>query len=142
LSGASFARPTVPLRGSGTGGGVDVTWKRGITREVFLVGRWAFKVPSFRSWSLFLTGLLCNLQERTFSRLGDPRLCPVRFSLPGGWLVVMPRCEPVSTADAVDAYASLSCPGPSGASLGAIVEDKTCSFGRLPDGRVVAVDYG
>lgn len=109
-------------------------WKRGTTREVILVGRWAVKVPSTRSWRLFLTGLLCNMRERAFSRMGEPRLCPVRYSCPGGWWVVMPRCEPITDAEcdlASMAYADLP-----------FVEKKACSFGRLPDGRIVAVDYG
>ena len=110
-----------------------MTWKRGVTREVFLVGRWAVKVPSFRCWRLFLTGLLCNMQEREWSRTNDPRLCPVKYSCPGGWWVVMPRCEPITGEQSEQAAAACS---------DLPVEPKTCSFGRLPDGRIVAVDYG
>lgn len=73
-------------------------WNRtGIMREVFLIGRWAVKVPKLtRGWRNFLQGLLANMQERELSRRGYPQLCPVVFSIPGGWLVVMPRVEPLS----------------------------------------------
>jgi hypothetical protein len=45
----------------------------------------------------------------------------------------MPRCETVTDAEA-DAMIPVID--------GLPVEPKTCSFGRLPDGRIVAVDYG
>jgi len=38
-------------------------------------------------------GLLANMQEVKFSKMNDERLCPVKFHLPGGWLLVMPRCK-------------------------------------------------
>jgi hypothetical protein len=69
-----------------------LAWKRGATREVFLMGKLAIKIPSFRSYKLFLRGLLCNLQERFWwKETHDKRLCPVLFSDWFGLLVVMPR---------------------------------------------------
>lgn len=105
--------------------------KRGVTREVILVGRRAVKIPSLRSWSLFLTGLLCNMQEAAWAGC-HPRLCPVRFAAPGGFVVVMDRCDPITEEEfnLLDA-----------ADFPRHVEPKVCSFGRL-GGRVVAVDYG
>lgn len=79
----------------------DLPWvKGGSTRTVFLIGGYVFKVPTCRyGWEYFLRGLLANMQERQWWRDAqrlphvDPnhRLCPVVFSLPGGWLVVMKR---------------------------------------------------
>jgi hypothetical protein len=43
------------------------------------------------SWKHFLYGLLANMQEAQFSKTSWPELCPVLWSLPGGFLVVMPR---------------------------------------------------
>lgn len=142
----------------------------GATRVVILVGRWAVKFPQVRyGWRNFLFGLLANMQERTFARAGWPELCPVVCSLPGGWLVVMPRCDPVSGL--TDArYAEMTdIPGccehtddvhfPGGGcalcpidaynhdyDTGYVVpaENKDDSFGWLGGdaGRLVAVDYG
>ena len=76
-----------------------VSFAMGATRAVILVGRWAVKLPRPTSWRLFLSGLLANMQEREFARTGWPELCPVLFSLPGGWLVVMPRAEPLTDGE-------------------------------------------
>lgn len=69
-----------------------IVWKRGITREVIILGNLIFKLPSIRSYRLFLTGLLCNLQERLWwNQTKDSRLCPVLFSDCFGLLVIMPK---------------------------------------------------
>lgn len=108
-----------------------IQWKRGITREVILIGRYAIKLPSIRSWMLFLQGLLGNMQERDLMCL-DNRLCPVVFSLWGGWLNIMPRCEPlVEFTEEMDTICDYLT----------FIEKKLCSFGTL-DGKLVAVDYG
>ena len=73
--------------------------KRGVTREVLLLGGYALKIPSLRSWRCFLWGLLANIQEREFSLTGWPELCPVIFSAPGGFLTVMPRAAPLSDGE-------------------------------------------
>jgi hypothetical protein len=105
---------------------------------VFLVGPFAVKVPSFYSWQTFLWGLLSNLQERTFSQTAWPELCPVLFSLPGGWLVIMRRAEPLSEAT----FSAFDYDGFSNLPEYRVpVEHKRDSFG-LFDGRIVAVDYG
>lgn len=116
-------------------------WQRqGVTREVLLIGRWAFKIPKLTgSWKMFLSGLLANMQEREFGRLGWPQLCPVLFSIPGGWLVVMRRAEPLSLNDwrTFDAEEFIVSNPPNLLP----VETKPDSFGWL-GGRIVAVDYG
>lgn len=117
-----------------------ITVLHGATRTVVLVGRWAVKVPSCRGgWRNFLIGLLANMQERTFSATGWPELCPVVFSLPGGWIVVMPRCEPVGELtdevyQRMTKHADYEVPA----------ENKDDSFGWLggEGGRLVAIDYG
>lgn len=65
--------------------------KKGACRAVLLTAKYAFKFPRFNSWQGFLWGLLSNRQEAVFSKTKDPRLCPVLFCLPLGFLVVMPR---------------------------------------------------
>jgi len=103
-----------------------------------LIGRYAIKIPVFVEWRLFLHGLLANMQERKFSRCEWPELCPVILSLPGGWLLVMRRADPLSRDEflALDYSAFAVTPD-----YTVPVECKLDSFGKL-NGRVVAVDYG
>lgn len=113
----------------------------GTTRTVILIGRYAIKFPAMTEWRLFLLGLLANMQERNFSRCGWPELCPVLFSVSGGWLVVMRRARALTD----DEWLAMSEPD-----LHAFInkpeycipaEIKCDSFGWL-DGKLVAVDYG
>jgi hypothetical protein len=78
----------------------------GSVRTIFLARRRVFKLPGRWMWSdrhwwwdFLLRGLLSNMQERRFAAEGWSELCPVSFSLPGGFLVVMPRAEPLADAD-------------------------------------------
>ena len=107
----------------------------GVYRRVFLIGRFAVKLPRLRH---FLGGLCSNRWEREMWRTWQPvfgwgTLCPVLFADPAGFMVVMPRAEqPVDAADVAalpDAYP------------GTTAELKPDDYGRLR-GRVVAVDYG
>ena len=118
----------------------NVLIAQGATRTVFLTRRYALKVPRLIEWRLFLYGLLANMQERKFWRhLRHEKLCPVLWSVPGGWLVVMPRvvsltCEEFADVDHAT-FVQLD-------DIGVIpVEDKQDSFGWY-EGRMVAVDYG
>lgn len=110
--------------------------RRGITREVIVVGRLAFKLPSIRSWKCFLQGLVANIKEREHSQLKNKRLCPVLFYLPGGLLVVQRRVKVLTEKEAE----SFDLIGIS-AEARVWVEPKASSFGWL-DGIVVAIDYG
>jgi hypothetical protein len=80
--------------------------KLGAVRTVFITRRYVFKLPgrwTFRHWRWWwrdlLWGLLSNIQERTDAREGWPELCPISFSIPGGFLVVMPHVAPLSDAE-------------------------------------------
>ena len=116
---------------------IGVTKKQGTTRTVFLTQNYAIKIPSMKSWRFFLHGLLSNMQEKEWSGV-DERLCPTYFSIPGGFLNIMPRVVEITYEDWIDLdtekylkdqYMILP------------VDNKYCSFGYL-DGKLVAVDYG
>jgi len=126
--------------------------KFGCTREVFLIGKYAIKVPQFHyEWRHFLLGLLANMQEVNLSKTHDERLCPVLFYIPGGWLIVMPRCGEISREDFLNLDVTRFWPDNSEdyhpdntcerANYNVPVENKEDSFGVL-DGKIVAVDYG
>ena len=110
----------------------------GTTRNVFLIGGLAVKLPSFCEWRLFLLGLLANMQERKFSATRWPELCPVVFSIPGGFIVVMRRAQPLTRKefDAIDleAWANKD-------EYRIPIEYKMDSVGWL-DYNLVAIDYG
>lgn len=114
----------------------------GCTRRVLLIGPWAIKVPATTEWRLFLLGLLANMQEALFWQTRWPELCPVLWSIPGGWLVIMRRARVMTTAEFAefDAESFTQCGGEDGQYV-VPVELKHDSFGYL-DGRIVAVDYG
>jgi len=108
---------------------------KGATRWVFIGRKRVYKIPSLNTYKNFLYGLLANLQEAGFSRTGWPELCPVLFSLPGGFLIVMPRCEPCTPSED-EMVRLINRPH-----YVVPAEYKPDSFGIL-DGRMVAIDYG
>ena len=123
---------------------LDIKRAYGTHRITYLIGDYAVKRPVLRPWRLFLCGLLANLQERTFSAAGWPELCPVIISVPGGWLNVMRRAEPLTRDQFFALNYSEWIKGGSDLPKGEWVipvENKLDSFGIL-DGRIVAVDYG
>lgn len=65
----------------------------GTTRMVFLIGKYAIKIPVLNSWRGFLKGLLANCNERSIWHLCPNYFIPVLWSLPGGWVVCMPRAR-------------------------------------------------
>lgn len=115
-------------------------WNRqGVTREVFLTRRYAIKIPKLiYGWHKFLCGLLANMQERAFAHANLPELCPVVFSIPGGWLLVMRRAEHLTDAEWSVFDAKKFCEREE---YLVPAEWKQDSFGKL-DGRIVAIDYG
>lgn len=121
--------------------------KNGCSRKVFLIGKYAIKVPQFSyEWRHFLWGLLGNMQERHFSEMKDERMCPVLFCSWGGWLLIMPRCKKLTEeefekldSDYFDSEYDhkigdfTKCRVP--------VENKIDSFGWYKN-KIVAIDYG
>jgi hypothetical protein len=121
--------------------------KTGATRRVFLIGKYAFKIPfawpgsgnAFRGIrSRLRDGIFANRCEVVYSGMefSDNRVSfvcnPVVFSLPCGLLVVQRRAIPIDyeTFDTLEEACAWSP-----------VEYKPDSFGFV-DGKLVAVDYG
>ena len=66
---------------------------RGATRTVWLVGNYAIKFPTFKSYKGFIKGILSNLNERAISSSCPDYFLPVLWSEPTGIIVIMPRCK-------------------------------------------------
>ena len=113
--------------------------RHGSTRTVILIARYAIKIPSFVEWRLFLYGLLGNMQESLWSKCGIDRLCKVLFSIPGGFIVVMERAEPL-TREEFDKFDYDGFIKDCDLCL-TFIENKYDSFGKI-GGKIVAVDYG
>ena len=117
-------------------------WERkGSSRDVFIIGRWVVKIPKVYSWETFLWGLLSNIQEREFSNLEWPELCPVIWSIPGGFLLVMPNCSIIERENFSESIVNeiINNANKSGRTIPA--EIKHDSWGYYKN-RLVAVDYG
>jgi hypothetical protein len=111
----------------------------GETREVFLIGKYAIKIPKLRyGWENLRLGLRANRREATLGASGRPELCPVLWSTRGGWLVVMPLCAPLTEAD-FNSWLADGAFGEAGRDIPC--EWKQDCFGYL-EGRIVCVDYG
>ncbi|MGL5013975.1 MAG: hypothetical protein ACRC6V_06750 [Bacteroidales bacterium] len=68
---------------------------KGSTRIVFIFEKFVIKIPTFKSWKLFLTGILANLQERQFSKIHNKNLARVVLSDPLGLIIVMERVREI-----------------------------------------------
>lgn len=109
---------------------------KGVFRNVIFVGSFALKLPRL---SNFRSGMQCNRWEREMWfkwRLifGWENLCPILFSDPFGFLMVMPRAtQPVSFNDVVEAtpdyYPDITS------------ETKPEDFGRIGN-KIYSLDYG
>jgi len=116
---------------------------RGSSRWVFVIGGYAFKIPSLNSYQKFLYGLIANDTERKnyfefYEVYPRNKLCPIVMYLPLGLLNVMKEAtimtEAEFTAFDYSGFVSLDncCILP--------VERKADSFGYYKD-QIVAIDY-
>jgi hypothetical protein len=114
--------------------------RKGSSRYVLLIGNLAFKIPSLHSWRNFLWGLLANMQEVDFSTVKDmqDKLCPIKFHIPLGFLVVMPRVRVLEYGEIDKSILEEFCKLDNGTIPAEIKYD---SFGYYK-GKLVAIDFG
>lgn len=115
-----------------------VNRRTGVNRQVFLVARWAIKIPHLNRGRVdFLTGWLSNVEEwHLWKTTRNRKLCPVQASIAFGIITIMPRMSPLTKNDWQNFDANRFC------TEGFFVpsEYKPSSFGWLGN-RIVAVDY-
>jgi hypothetical protein len=126
--------------------------KRGATRIVFIFRKFVIKVPNFTySYRNFIRGILSNIDEDRTWRWNSGKyengkshlLCPVIFSLWGGWLLIMARADVLKWSGDVRALPHTDNPNDVykewiEAGLGG--DDKADNYGYYK-GRLVKVDY-
>lgn len=115
--------------------------KRGTTRTVFLIGKYAIKIACFwsvmrgRKWKIFLQGILANIDEKFWWKCAYKRekLCPVIWKSPLGVILIMKRAKSLSESEydksAFD-FMFENLP----------LDNKIANFGKI-DGKIVLVDY-
>lgn len=112
-------------------------WKAGSSRLVLLTNHSAWKIPRPDRWRRLLTGLLANMDEVALWSQRLPRLCPIRWSLPGGLLVVMVRADPMPPEEIDTALEEYLDESPKVQ----LPELKRDALGKIKGGWVI-VDYG
>lgn len=118
--------------------------RKGVTRVVILIGKFAIKFPrgyhSSRtkdplSWKWFLRGLLANIDEKFWwdCTLQKDKLCKIRIAGPLGLFLIMDRAEPLLETEYDKEFFEKEfkyLP----------LDNKICNFGKIND-RIVLVDY-
>ncbi len=116
----------------------------GTTRTVFLIGKYAIKIPRFwhkysgHRWKTFLCGILDNISEnqwwKSSGKEDKDKLCPVLYFFPFGFLLIMERAKKLNNAE----YDKKSFHNkfkyfP--------LDNKITNFGKI-NNKIVLIDYG
>jgi hypothetical protein len=116
--------------------------RRGTVRLTICIGPWAVKIARNA------TGRRCNRFEADLWATTKARrrtmLCPVLARLPFGVAILMPRAQPLSECEKnqlIDTDAFPDWDYVPSEDEGEPFEYKASDWGRLPDGRLVALDY-
>lgn len=118
--------------------------RNGITRAVLLIGPYAIKFPRWRyGWFKYLCGLRSNMIEWQFRDMADEyHLAPTIWHIPGGFMNVQRRCEPLSYEEWLAICCDNYCHPMDHEWYGMqSIDFKHDNFGTI-DGRVVLLDYG
>lgn len=115
--------------------------KRGTTRFVILIGKYAIKFPRIHHkykghrYKMFLRGILANIDEKFWYKSGfeKNKLAKVIFTSPFGLFLIMERAEPLSSGEydkqqMEEQFKHLP------------LDNKIQNFGKV-DNRVVLIDY-
>lgn len=70
--------------------------KQGCTRTVFLTKKYAFKIPTFKSYKLFISGIQANLEEKFWTTLNIKCINNSYYCNHFGLLVIQKRVRHVN----------------------------------------------
>lgn len=73
---------------------------KGTTRVVYLIGKYAIKIPRVNRWKSFLRGLLANMDERMWYKNSPAdwkeKMCPSLKCLFGGLILISKKANSVN----------------------------------------------
>ena len=69
---------------------------KGCTRTVLLTKKYAFKIPTFKSYKLFISGIQANLEEKVWTTLGIKCINSSYYCNRFGFLVIQKRVRQVN----------------------------------------------
>ena len=118
--------------------------KQGSTRIVFIFKNKVLKVPTIKSWCLFLHGLLSNINEgEVYNSTNRNDLAKVYYYNKLGLFLIMERVTICSNEEALELLEILEEKYKNDTLRDFIMDDyKTSNWGRRQDGSLVKVDYG
>ena len=113
---------------------------KGTSRNIVLVGKFAFKFPNINSLRIFLLGMIANSDEAASSKLlaSTGKINPVLFWFPFGLCNVYLKAEPIGRDVFWDLKFEEWIKIQTKQTI--TVEHKYSSFG-IVKGEIVAVDY-
>ena len=115
---------------------------KGATRNVLVFNSFVVKFPTFLSWSLFLRGLLANMQEALFSGVDDS-LCPVLYANKFGFMLIMPKAAVIPCSVNWAGFSNYLHSRYDGAQMSEfILSDLKPSNWGILKGKLVKIDYG
>ncbi len=118
--------------------------KQGSTRIVFIFKNKVLKVPTIKSWCLFLHGLLSNINEgEVYNSTNRNDLAKVYYYNKLGLFLIMERVTICGNEEAFELLEILEEKYKNDTLRDFIMDDyKTSNWGRRQDGSLVKVDYG
>lgn len=116
---------------------------KGTTRCVYLVGKYAFKIPSIQSWEQFLQGMLANLQENCWwKETHHKNLARVHYCDRLGLCLVMEKADYVMCSNPnVDTQKSIAEFFYECEDAGLPVDPRSSNIGVF-NGQYKFIDYG
>ena len=118
--------------------------KQGATRVVFVFKTKVVKLPTIKSWCLFLHGLLSNINEgEVYKNINRNDLAKVYHYNKLGLFLVMERVAICNNDESLSLLETLEEKYKNDTLKDFMMDDyKTSNWGRRQDGTLVKVDYG
>ncbi len=115
--------------------------KKGTTRTVFLIGKYAIKIPRFwhkhngHKWKTFIRGILANIDEDFWWKhaIDKDKLCPIVFKSPLGCILVMLRAQELTDNEYNKDKLNKDF-------AGLPLDNKQINFGKI-NNKIVLIDY-
>ena len=118
--------------------------KQGATRIVFVFKNKVVKIPTFKSWCLFLHGLISNINEgEVYNHLKRNDLGKVFYYNKAGLFLIMERVQICDNKECLELLEIITETYKDDELREFMLDDyKTSNWGRRTDGSLIKIDYG